>query len=138
MQHLMQQENRRAYREVLLTAPIGESGISGVILFKETLFQKASDGRSFVACLKDQGVFPGVKVDEGLQPLEGGLEGETWTKGLDGLRKAATEFVEAGAVFAKWRATIKIQDKGPSDLSILRNADDLAQVRNPTLSLNSG
>lgn len=88
-------------------------------------------------------------MDEGLQPLEGGLEGETWTKGLGGLRQAATEFVKAGAVFgespssphcsmgaefhtpnphaAKWRATIKIQPDGPSDLSVYRNSDDLAQ-----------
>ena len=96
-----QQENRRAYREVLLTAKLGASGISGVILFKETLYQKAADGRTFVSCLTEQGVYPGVKVDEGLQPLEGGLEGETVTKGLESLRQAAAEFVKAGAVFGE-------------------------------------
>lgn len=57
------QETRRAYRELFYTADIGGS-ISGAIMFKETLQQSASDGRSFVRCLGDQGVLPGVKVDE--------------------------------------------------------------------------
>lgn len=32
----------------------------------------------------------------------------------------------AGAQFAKWRATIKVQAGGPSDAAIVRNAEDLA------------
>ncbi len=60
---MLLQENRRAYRELFYTAPIGTS-ISGAILFKETLFQAAGDGTSFVDCLLNQGVLPGVKVDE--------------------------------------------------------------------------
>jgi len=35
-----------------------------VILFKEALCQKASDGSSFVECLNKQGVLAGIKVDE--------------------------------------------------------------------------
>jgi fructose-bisphosphate aldolase class I len=46
------------------TAPIGEAGISGAIMFKETLHQAAADGTSFVDCLTRQGVMPGIKVDE--------------------------------------------------------------------------
>jgi fructose-bisphosphate aldolase class I len=57
------QENRRAYRELFYTADLGDS-ISGAILFKETLYQAASDGTPFVECLNRQGVLPGIKVDE--------------------------------------------------------------------------
>ena len=35
-----------------------------MILFKEALCQKASDGSSFVECLNKQGVLAGIKVDE--------------------------------------------------------------------------
>lgn len=56
------QETRRAYRQLFYTAPIGEAGISGAILFKETLYQSADDGTPFVECLKRQGVLAGIKV----------------------------------------------------------------------------
>jgi fructose-bisphosphate aldolase class I len=81
-------ESRRAYREILYTAPrIGEA-YSGVIMHPETLLQATSDGTPFVEVLARQGVLAGVKVDEGLAPLEGGEEGETETKGLEGLAAA--------------------------------------------------
>lgn len=41
--------------------------ISGCIMFEETLYQKAADGRQFVDILKAQGILPGIKVDTGLQ-----------------------------------------------------------------------
>ncbi len=134
---------------------------------------------------------------QGLQPLEGGLQGETWTKGLDTLLASAKEYAAAGearsrarhrplqgsaalgwsaqrlasetppetcrpastsrarvagwwqalaareartgwvcrgvracccagATFAKWRATIKVQPGGPSDAAVARNAQELA------------
>lgn len=59
---LFVQENRRAYRELFYTAPIGEAGISGAILFKETLLQSAADGTPFTQCLLRQGVLPGIKA----------------------------------------------------------------------------
>ncbi|KAG1664120.1 hypothetical protein FOA52_011943 [Chlamydomonas sp. UWO 241] len=117
---------RRAYREVLLTAPIGQY-ISGVILFKETLYQSTEGGKPFVECLAEQGVYAGIKVDEGLQALEGGLDGETWTKGMEILAASCADYAKQGAKFAKWRATIKIQAGGPSEAAVLRNADELAQ-----------
>lgn len=86
------QTNRRDYRELFYTAPIGEAGISGAILFKETLFQSASDGRPFVECLLSQGVLPGVKVDEGLVPIPGNQQGETSTRGLDKLDAYCKEY----------------------------------------------
>lgn len=50
--------------ELFYTAPGIGSAYSGVIMFKETLFQSTSDGTPFVRALAEQGVMPGVKVDE--------------------------------------------------------------------------
>ncbi|KAF5830624.1 fructose-bisphosphate aldolase class-I-domain-containing protein [Dunaliella salina] len=122
-----EEEERRAYRELFMTSPGMGQSISGVIMFKETLYQKTADGKPFVECLREQGVEPGIKVDEGLQALESGLEGETWTKGLENLAAAAKEYKAAGATFAKWRAVLRIQPGGPSDAAVLRNAQELAK-----------
>jgi len=58
------QPTRRAYREILYTAPIGPAGVSGAIMFAEALGQAAADGTPFVQCLVQQGVMPDIKVDE--------------------------------------------------------------------------
>ncbi len=58
--------------------------ISGTIMFDETLFQSSRAGVPFVEVLKQQGILPGIKVDTGLQPIDG-TDGETATQGLDGL-----------------------------------------------------
>ena len=44
-------ENRRDYREMLVTAPDLHEGISGVILSDETFNQKLSDGNAFPLAL---------------------------------------------------------------------------------------
>ena len=85
------------------TAGVGEY-ISGVILFDETIRQKAADGTPLVKMLERQGIIPGIKVDAGAKPLAG-APGETVTEGLDGLRERLAEYRELGARFAKWRAT---------------------------------
>ncbi len=41
------EENRRSYREMLFTAEGAEDFISGVILFDESIRQRASDGTPF-------------------------------------------------------------------------------------------
>lgn len=74
--------------------------ISGVILFEETLYQKADDGTPFVDILKAQNIIPGIKVDKGVVPLAG-TDGETVTQGLDDLAKRAAEYYKAGARFGK-------------------------------------
>ena len=67
------ENNRRAYRSLLATtAGLGEF-VSGVILFEETLFQDATDGRPIVEHVRRQGIVPGIKVDQGVQPLAGAL-----------------------------------------------------------------
>ena len=38
--------------------------ISGVILFHETLYQKADDGTPFVQLIKNLGIIPGIKVND--------------------------------------------------------------------------
>ncbi len=90
------EDNRRAYRELLFTtAGLGDF-ISGVILFDETIRQKASDGRPLPGVLAQQGILPGIKVDKGAKPLAG-FPGEKVTEGLDGLRERFAEYRTLGA-----------------------------------------
>lgn len=121
------EENRRLYRQLLLTADGVEAFISGAILFDETLRQKADDGRTFAAVLTDRGILPGIKVDAGTKPFP--LHpGEKVTEGLDGLRERLAEYRNLGARFAKWRAVIKIDGGGlPSESCLEANAHALAR-----------
>src|ERR1700727_3558962 len=59
------EENRRAYREMLFTAPGAEGYISGVIMYDETLRQKTKDGVPFPTYLAQHGMVPGIKIDMG-------------------------------------------------------------------------
>src|SRR5947199_3079156 len=120
------EENRRAYRNMLFTTPGAEEYISGVILFDETIRQKADDGTPFPNLLASKGIIPGIKVDTGAKPLAH-AEGETVTEGLDGLRERFAEYRELGARFAKWRAVISIGDHIPSEYSVWVNAHALAR-----------
>ncbi|KAL6141811.1 hypothetical protein ACLB2K_060097 [Fragaria x ananassa] len=120
------EENRRALRELLFTAPGVLQYLSGVILFEETLYQKTAEGKPFVEVLKEGGVLPGIKVDKGVVELAG-TNGETTTQGLDGLGARCAKYYEAGARFAKWRAVLKIGPNEPSQLSINENANGLAR-----------
>ncbi len=120
------EENRRAYRDLLFTTEGMEEYISGVILFDETLRQKAADGTPFAQLLASKGVIPGIKVDKGAKPLAN-APGETITEGLDGLRERVQEYRELGARFAKWRATYSIGPDLPSDYCVWTNAHALAR-----------
>ncbi|MCX6816614.1 MAG: fructose-bisphosphate aldolase class I [Candidatus Beckwithbacteria bacterium] len=119
------EENRRAYRELLFTAPGMERYISGVILFDETIKQSTRGGVLFPDLLTQKGVKPGIKVDQGLEPL--GENGEKVTKGLEGLPERLAEYAALGAVFTKWRAVINIGNGAPTDAAIARNAEGLAK-----------
>ena len=120
------EENRRAYRELLFTTPGLGGFISGVILFDETLRQKAANGTLFVEVLREHGILPGIKVDKGAKPLAG-FAGEKITEGLDGLRARLAEYFQLGARFTKWRAVIAIGPNLPSDTCLTANAQALAQ-----------
>src|SRR3989338_3596331 len=65
------EENRRMYRELLITAPGLGQYISGAILFDETLRQKTKENISFIDVLKKQGIIPGIKVDKGAKDMAG-------------------------------------------------------------------
>src|SRR6266542_191937 len=104
---------RRAYRELLFSAPGLGNFVSGVILYDETIRQPASDGTPFVTLLQHHNIVPGIKVDTGVSRLAG-CPGETVTEGLDGLRERLREYRGLGARFAKWRAVITIGDGIPS------------------------
>ena len=122
------EENRQAYRGLLFSTEGLGQYISGAILYEETLFQSSIDGVPFVKLLKDNGIFPGIKVDTGLQPLPGGSEIETWCTGLDGLQERAAAYYKQGARFAKWRAVLQITADGcPTETALYENAWGLAR-----------
>jgi fructose-bisphosphate aldolase class I len=119
------EENRRDYREMLFRSK-GMAKISGVILFDETIRQKAKDGSPLVKVIEAAGTLPGIKVDKGVKPLPF-CEGEVITEGLDGLRERLAEYRGLGARFAKWRAVIDIGAKIPSYNCINANTQALAR-----------
>ncbi|XP_059220062.1 fructose-bisphosphate aldolase-like isoform X2 [Stomoxys calcitrans] len=108
------------------TNPEVSENISGVILFHETLYQKADDGTPFVELLKKRGIIPGIKVDKGVVPLMGS-EDECTTQGLDDLACRCAQYKKDGCDFAKWRCVLKIGKYTPSYQSILENANVLAR-----------
>lgn len=121
------EESRRDYREMLFRSDEAmKKYISGVILYEETLFQKAADGTPFVDVIRAADSIPGIKVDIGAKPLAG-FPGETVTEGLDGLADRLAKYYDAGARFAKWRGVIAISDTLPSYGAVRANAHALAR-----------
>lgn len=118
---------RQKFRDLLLSAPGIEEFVSGVILHDETLSQRASDGTPFPALLKKRGIIPGIKVDEGTEPMPE-HPNELITKGLVGLPERLFAYKKAhGTEFTKWRAVIRIDgDHLPSASCIVENATRLA------------
>ena len=99
--------------------------IGGAILFEETLYQSAANGKPFVDILNEQGIIPGIKVDKGLVPMANS-NGESWCQGLDGLAERCAEYYKQGARFAKWRSVVNIP-AGPSDKALIDCAYGLAR-----------
>src|SRR5262249_18771624 len=119
-------DSRRAYREMFFTTPGVAEFISGVIMQDETIRQRNSTGITLPEVLTQQGLLPGIKVDNGAKPLAGSPE-ERVTEGLDGLRDRLKEYRLMGARFAKWRAVIRITDELPSSTCLNVNAHALAR-----------
>jgi fructose-bisphosphate aldolase class I len=101
------EDNRRDYREMLITTPGLSDVVSGVILSDETFGQRLRDGRDVPTACRELGMLPGIKVDTGTTPLPGG-GGALVTEGLDGLGARLADYAERGAAFAKWRAVIDV------------------------------
>ena len=121
------EDNRRDYRELLFrTEKTMREHISGVILFDETIRQKAKDGTPLVKLIEAAGSIPGIKVDKGAKPLAG-APNDTITEGLDGLRERFQEYYKLGARFAKWRGVYEIAQGNPSHNAIHANAHALAR-----------
>lgn len=119
------EENRRAYRELLFTAPgLGEF-ISGGILFDETIHQTAPNGATMSEVLSRETILPGIKVDVGTAQFPG-FDEERFTQGFDRLRDRLASYRKSGARFTKWRAVISIGPGRPSRTCIESNANALA------------
>lgn len=118
-------ENRRQFRELLFTTKdIGEEFntqnslyiklfiekyISGSILFDSTVYQKTSSGIVFPQYLASRGIVPGIKVDQGLEPLKGSKTAFQ-TKGLGDLSQRCAKYKKEGCHFTKWRCVFQIGD----------------------------
>jgi len=120
------EKNRLHFRETLFTSDAMKNCIGGVILFDETIRQKASAGISIPELLEKNNSVVGIKVDKGAKKLAGSPE-ETVTEGLDGLRERLNEYYKLGARFTKWRAVYNIKGGYPSAQSIKSNAHALAR-----------
>ncbi|MFQ3452466.1 fructose-bisphosphate aldolase class I [Bradyrhizobium sp. UFLA01-814] len=121
------EDNRRDYREMLFRSQEAMSKyISGVILYDETIWQNAKDGTPLVKLIEQAGAIPGIKVDEGTQPLPN-CPGELVTVGLDKLAERLKKYYERGARFAKWRAVIDIGPRIPTQTAVRVNAHALAR-----------
>jgi len=120
------EENRRAYRSLLLTTPELGEYISGVILFEETLGQKGEDGIPLSEVAWSRKIVPGIKVDKGTSPLSE-APGDLVTRGLDGLSDRLAGYKKQGARFAKWREVYPITENNPTPLGLIVNAEMLAR-----------
>ena len=119
-------ENRRAWRNLLVSTPGISQFISGVILHEETLEQFTQEGIQIPRFLINSGIEAGIKVDHGTKIFSGHTP-ELVTEGLDGLRERLTHFKELGASFAKWRAVYTITSTTPSRATLVENARTLAR-----------
>jgi len=120
------EETRRTYRQMLFTTRGAEEFLAGVILFEETLTQKADNGTPLPEVLSRLGILPGIKVDKGTTPLPN-ADGDLITQGLDGLSDRLKGYKSHGARFAKWREVYGVTDRNPTPLGIEANAEVLAR-----------
>ena len=119
-------ENRRDYRLLLATTPELDTYINGVILFEETFQNKDANGKTVAQLFTEQGILPGIKVDQGVVDLAN-TEDEKVTQGLDGLTERLLTFKKQGAKFAKWRNIYSISDFTPSMTAMKAGAEVLAR-----------
>ena len=122
----LSEENRRLWRNLLLTSAEIENYISGIILYDETVHQYSDNNQSFIKLLSSKNILSGIKVDKSLHKLARSNQ-ENITEGLDGLSERLIIYKDLGLSFAKWRALIEITEELPSDYCISVNAHALAR-----------
>lgn len=128
-------EMRRAYRELIVTTKNLGDVISAAILFDETIYQATKDGVLFIDILKNAGIVPGIKADEGTADFKDS-PGEKITMGLDGLHARLIKYYNLGARFAKWRAIFGININNPTNACIEANMDTLAEYASVCQAVN--
>ena len=102
------EEQRRRYRELLITTPDLHRFISGAIFHEETLRQTLSDGTPFAQAARQRRLLVGLKVDQGLGPSPFHPKEEI-TRGLGGVRERLRAAKDRwGIRFAKWRGVYRI------------------------------
>jgi fructose-bisphosphate aldolase class I len=115
---------------MLFEAPGANNYLCAAILDPETLYQRSTSAGNplFPARLTQLGILPGVKPHLKVYALPG-QSGSTVMQGLDSLAARLEEYKKAGAVFAKWRSPLVIDEANgqPSDLVIEANMTDLAR-----------
>lgn len=85
-----------------------KNNVSGVILYDETIRQKAKDGTPLVDIMRAAGNrAPGWAWRKPLARAHS-QDREQSTEGLDGLRERLAEYYKLGARFAKWRGVITV------------------------------
>ena len=122
--------NRHIYRNIFFATNYIEEYLSGIILFDETAHDRMDTGEAIPDFLIAHRIIPGIKVDEGLIPLDNSEE--TITKGLDTLPERLREYYQMGLRFAKWRAAFNLTVNGnqiltPTPHAISENCKILAE-----------
>jgi fructose-bisphosphate aldolase class I len=130
-------EMRRAYRDMIVTAPGLAESIGGAILYDETIRTKTFADVPFAQALEQVGIIAGIKVDAGAKPLAL-HDGELVTEGLDGLRERLAEYSKMGARFAKWRAVITIAEASSAPSRGCHEANAQALARYAALCQEAG
>lgn len=122
------EENRRKYREMLITAPEVEKYLSGYIMVEETAKQKTKDGVLFPKYLIDKGISVGITGYTGYNIFDtkNGISQEI-TEGIEDFDIRLKEYKALDATFSKWRAMIKIGDGIPTEEFLKESAKRLAR-----------
>ncbi len=117
--------HRNDFRKILIETPELERYVNAVILNDKAFCEKCNDGRDFVSYLTAHGVIPGVRVDEGLATFPDSTE--TYTKGIEGLKKRLPGYYEQGLRFCKWRSTFEVDLGKPSEMAVSKNCQQMAE-----------
>ncbi|MCC7004749.1 fructose-bisphosphate aldolase class I, partial [Candidatus Nomurabacteria bacterium] len=131
------EENRRKYREMLITTPRIEEYISGFILVPETVVQATKEGVLFADILRQKGISIGVTSNTGYELFNevNGVRQEV-TVGLSDLATRMPEYKKLGASFSKWREQVRIGNGAPTDEFLQEGAKRLAEYANICQSNN--